>query len=367
MTLASVRFARSGLVIEVRSWQQSDLDWLAECLAPGFSTVTGIVQSDWEISVVLDESAYRGLLEFGPLSGRGPVHCFSFDSQVAQHQVWNDEPLTVHDSEFRLFYRVWSEERRIEVLAGAPLASLRVALLRLVREIFTQHLVRQGHVQFHGAAVGLAGYGLLICGPKRAGKTSLTVDMLRDPSARFISNDRALVACHTQIQPEVTGMPTVISIRPGTLALFRDLPWSKVRHWRARQRLSESLAINPPASVAATQENLDMNPAQFCYLLGTEPVAGAPLRAVIFPRVEPAAVGVEWRTLDASEMVVKLETNLLLTTDSVFTTSLGPRPAPDLTQSTLRRVTSRIAGFEVVLGDGAYRGPSIASSLQELL
>ena len=366
MMLSSLLIARSGLVLKVRSSQPSDLRWLEECLRPGFSVVTD-GRYDWEILVQVDGFRYRQLQDGGSATGRPVVPVFSFDSEVGEYPVWNGEPLTIHDREFRLFYRVCSAEKLVEVVTAAPLPSLRVALLRLVREISTQHLVRRGQIQFHGAVVSLAGQGLMICGPKRAGKTSLTIHLLQDPAARFLSNDRALVELGAQPPAMVSGMPTVIAIRPGALTLFPDLPLSQIRHWRARQTLVESLNLVSHAASGPQPAKLDMNPEQFCHFLGTAAVAVAPLRAVLFPRVNPQQPHVEITRLDMAEISGRLLTNLLLPGYSVITSSMGESWSLDLVRKRVNQIAAEILGLEIVLGEGAYLDRTAAARVLERL
>jgi len=366
MMLSSLLIARSRLVIKVRSSQPSDLRWLEECLRPGCSVVTE-GRHDWEILVQVDRFRYRQLHDGGSATGRPAVPVFSFDSEVGEYPVWNGEPLTIHDREFRLFYRVCSEEKLIEVVTATALPSLRVALLRLVREISTQHLVQRGQIQFHGAVVSLAGQGLMICGPKRAGKTSLTIHLLQDPAARFLSNDRALVELGAQPPVMVSGMPTVIAIRPGALTLFPELPLSQIRHWRARQTLGESLNLASHAASGPTPAKLDMNPEQFCHFLGTEAVAVAPLRAVLFPRVETQQSHVEITRLDVTEVSNRLLQNLLLPGFSVLTSSMGGSPSAELVRKRVEQLAVEISGFEIVLGEGAYMNRLAAAHVLERL
>ena len=345
--------ARKGLVIEVSSPYAVDLKWLSECLTPGFSVVAP-GHPQWQISRHIDDQAYRRLEKQGPNTSRPPVPFFSFDEQASEYSVWNDEHLTIQDPEYQLFYRLWPEEKRVEVVAAVPRTSTRVALLRLVREISTQHLVRHDQIQFHAAALSLAGHGLMICGPKRAGKTSLTIHALSHPEASFISNDRAIVEVDPRSQLLVSGMPTVIAIRPGTISLFPGLKLSQIRHWRARMTLDEARQATEPDEGQPTPEKLNLNPHQFCDVLGTTAVDLAPLRTVIFPRVDTTREGIELRSLDQRAVLLALKQNLLPLVPSLLAVSMESVANPQRAEVILHELAAQIQGYECILGEGAF-------------
>ena len=112
-------------------------------------------------------------------------------------------------------------------------------------EIATDQLMMLGWLPFHAAAFADKGRGVLIVGPRRAGKTSLLLHALAAPSSHPISNDRAVISPSRDGQLRLEGLATVVRIRVGTADLLGRQDLAKARDWRARHSLAEVECCQP--------------------------------------------------------------------------------------------------------------------------
>jgi hypothetical protein len=101
----------------------------------------------------------------------------------------------VFDEELGAFYRrSQGDPAVVEIVAARDRAETRLALLRVVREYAMLYAARAGWLILHAAAVDFGDYGLVIAGPKRAGKTTLLLHALRNERGRYVSNDRVALS-----------------------------------------------------------------------------------------------------------------------------------------------------------------------------
>jgi hypothetical protein len=164
--------------------------------------------------------------------------------------------------------------------------------MRVVRELAMSHVWGGESLIVHGAAVAVGGRGLLIAGPKGAGKTSVLLHLLlHQPGTRFVSNDRVVV----DLEPAAVlrGMPTVATIKDHTLGLFPGLEARLCqRNYDARLALGE-LKHGLASSVRGAEGQVGLAPAQLCAVVGAEMLGDAPAAALLLPRVSQDEEGIQ--------------------------------------------------------------------------
>jgi hypothetical protein len=360
--MPSLDLSRAGITIRIETADRADCEWLDENLAPSFCALATEPAARL-VTKVVDPARHRGLLDRGPASPLAQVTCFGFDGHGGACTVWNATPTTLYDDELDVFYQLDGDRRRVEVVAPSARPSTRIALLRLVREYATHHLAAEGAVLFHAAALGYDGRGMLIVGPKRAGKTSLLIHGLGEPGSTFIANDRAVVSRDPCDGWRLGGMPTVISIRPGTVELLPRPGFSAARRWSARMTLSEALAATVDRPPASGSQPLSISPRQLCHALGVGRVESAPLRAIVFPRVDAGRDGLHVERLSADEAGQQLRLHRLKPADSVLRLDLARAGATAASAEVLAELPASIPAFECVLGKRAFSSGSSRSAL----
>jgi len=360
-----------GLTVRVESMDPQDLAWLEEFLVPPFELVDAIA-GDCSVSCAIDAKRHAALLSAGMKPDGATLACFALERPV-HLPVWSSlvgERL-VYDEEFNVFYSRAAGAPQVQLLTPPGNPAARIALMRAVREFATNQAGRSAGLVVHAAACAMGDDGFVLAGPKGAGKTSLLTHLLRHREARFLAGDRVHLTVADD-GPVMRGLPTLVSVRAETLAMFPELrDRLAARAYRHELRLGEA----PGISVAGTRwarGGRSLSPAQFCDLLGVTRAVEARLAAVLFPRVTRARGGIELEPLSAEQGAARLVHSLFPRRLSgqapgLFDLDLD-HPASDawLGQQ-CRAVASQVPCFECRLGLDAYTDRAGIDSLLEPL
>jgi hypothetical protein len=286
--------------IAVGSTDVADLRWLAAFLDGSFQEVPA-APSDPHVELIVDANAYRRLFRRGRPGHAPLVEGFANDSKPVWLERWSriGSASVFHSDRHRIFYVVAPDGAHVTILALERTPKCRTTLMRVVREFAMDRVVSTGGILVHGAAIGVPGGVVVMCGPKRSGKTTLLMAMLESAVARYIANDRCVLR-REETTVSVRGLPTLVSIRRDTLERF---PAARARLGRVRPDLGESeLAQRPSFSVS---------PPVFCELMGGCPrESGGPLRALLFPRITGNPTALSVRRLDPPEALERFRAGL---------------------------------------------------------
>ena len=187
----------------------------------------------------------------------------------------------------------------------------------------------------------------------------MLVHCLSAPGAAYVSNDRVLVSFAGPV-PAAQGMPAIVSLRQGTLALFPELSRTVARRgYRAHLTIAECEAESaaPPGPVA--DGDARVSPAQLCRLFGVPMAAEAPAAALLLPRVDPGRPGMGWRRLSADEAASRFEAVVFAAGSHVRVSEAfraGRGPGSDLADARLLwgRLVRRVPAFDCQIGPGAF-------------
>ncbi len=355
-----------GFYVAVSSPTPADLQWLQEALAPAFCVNAGATP-DLDVNVVVDQQVHAHLRSAGPLDGRHAVPFFGFDGHSADFQSWSGGKPRVYDQELDFFYALTDSAGRIEILARHWKPSIRIALLRLLRELVTQRLSGQSYIHMHAAAFESQGRGFLICGPRRAGKTSLLLHLLGPDTTRYLANDRAVIYPDTSDGMRISGMPTVVSIRKRTLGLFADLGLEGMRHWLARMTLDEALASPIPDDLTKHPEALSLSPAHLCHWLQVSASAQASMSGVLFPVVRVNTTGIHMNRLSTNETRDRLAESVMPPCTSLLHEWLGERLTNGRNHKADVHSWPTVPAYRCILGRDAFSNPARADRLLSYL
>ncbi|MEH0974705.1 hypothetical protein V6U77_26580 [Micromonospora sp. CPCC 205546] len=144
------------------------------------------------------------------------------------------------------------------------------------------------HAPLHGAVVTCDGTGIVLTGPKGAGKTSFVSALLRcSPEWDFVTNDKSVVSPH---DGSVLGLPFAVAVGHVGRAMtpeLADLP--------ARPSVGKDLFW----------------PADFARAFGSRPAAATPLHGVVLCEADFAASRIEVLTdVDQDERRIVLERDM---------------------------------------------------------
>jgi len=352
------------LTIEVGADEGATLAWLLEFLAPAFQAVPS--EPGAADHLVLFETAparYAKLRDVLASASPGTFDGFTYDGRFSRHPGWvaDDGRIWVRDERHDTFYGVDDGARSVFVVAGSRGPHPRVALMRVVRELATIALQRSARLAVHGAAFVHDARGVLLCGPKRSGKTSLLIHALRCGGV-FISNDRLFVS--TQAPVTARSMPTIVMLRHDTLDMFGPLKeaYESARFDRGRSIAECAPGIARPEPRAARGSHRPgISPAQFCRLLGVAMQPAAPIGMMLFPRVDGSVDGMRVEALSAGLAQQALEKSLLKPSHPTRHSQVfapgggGEEVSPEAEAARCRQLVEQVPAYACRLGPNAFR------------
>ena len=367
MSAAAV-FSFGDLGILVESVEQSHLAWLAEFLGPHFVARAEAAYA-CRVRLIEDHARYDEALAAGP--GAGTLDAFALDSGVVSLPRWRGPETRLRDTQRDVFYEVAGHPRTITILSVSGNLKGRTALMRVVRELATNHAQCAGGLLLHASAFAAGGRGVIVGGPKEAGKTTALIHALHATAVEYVSNDRILIPPGPALRAR--GVPTIVKLRHGTFDLFPALA-ERVAATGYHHRLTIDEAAGRPAFAA--NELVDaprLSPAQLCRLLAVSARAECEIAALVFPKVTGEPGVFTLRRLSPQETAARLEGAFFGVrpgrwTSDVFTLADEP-PPPDRAALTARAraLADRVPGFECRLGLNAYESPRAADDLVSAL
>jgi len=360
--------AYGPVTIALSSTEATGAAWLVEVLRPCFAPGEGAAspRADWHVRVSSSGDAYadwraRSRPEAAPRA------CFALDQEVLALPAWpTDEGVVVADAERSCFLRVGPG--RVDLVGDPGTRRWRFTAMWVCQEIAATRL-RRTQLDVHAASVETTSRGVLIVGPKGAGKTTLSLHLLRSGPWRMMANDRAFVG-HDAGAFMVRGMPTAVKVRPPTLAEFPELRRGLPPVERPYLHTLDELATAEAGAASPEGAEFALSPAQLARQLGVERCGAAPLSAIVFPDVRAAMAGWRAERLAPDEVGRRLLANLYGGASAgraatVFEDVDGGRSAPsrDLAGALARAVP----GYRLLLGRGVYAKPGFAERLREVL
>jgi hypothetical protein len=373
----------------------SDLQWILE----NFSSLSQLPDTTFDLDrdpptrcdgiVVLHRyaSVYQALFAQRELYTQA-VPCFSMHGDRVATLANPSAPEIIYDSELEVFYQVAPKSTttfdpapvvcvatpedsipRVLVVANENQPSARIAILRILREIASQRMLAAGWVPMHAAAVTSEDRSILILGERRAGKSTLMLQLLLEHECDFLANDRVWIDVSSPDGPQVYSIPCIINIRASSLALFTPnsptttppLPLCNplCRTWRARETLDETMT-NPRSLPQDHQSaDLSLSPRQFLHLVQRNQVSNALATMFLFPSISDEK-GFDVQRLTPEQCQTKLRENLFPMAPSEFSKST----ARDSTfEDSLAKLAKSIGAFALRIERGRRLSKEDVSSV----
>jgi hypothetical protein len=346
-----LRLAYGSLVIGARCADPAPLAWLREFLGGAFDVPSPSAPPDHTLALELGRA---------PPSDAPPadeIECFSLDGSFLKlpGRRAPDGSLRIRDDAESILYEI--RGRDVTILAAADGPAVRLALLRVAREIATAHALAQGHVHLHAAAISVSKGVLAIAGPRGSGKTTLLLHALLAGGARYVTNDRLFVDLSVG-PPLARGMPTIVSLREETIARFPAFLRRLQATAYARDR---TLAEAEARRTRDWRPNL--TPAQLVRLARAGEAGTGLLRAAVFPAVAQGIERFEVCRLGADDAASRLRQGIFLATlperpAAAFAAGIRPRDGPEIDRL-CRQLAARIPCLDVRVGPLAYEDAAI--------
>jgi hypothetical protein len=350
----------------------SVVKWLDEFLTPAFEVLEDGSAADFHVTIHADPSAYATIAAKRPKGPLPPKGCFALDQEVVAHPHWTAaRRIVLDDARLGAFYALEGTHAEVFLDPGSPRA--RSAAMRVIRETASVRVLNDPDLLLlHAAALEHCGKAVLIAGPKGSGKTTSLLYLAAASGARILANDRSLL-CLRGTEIEVRGMPTVVSIRDGTLELLRVPRLHALRRTPSpsRHTLAEIAALAADAQEVPT-EPFRLSPAQLAYVAGVSLSARGRLSAILFPEARPGEASVRLDRLSASEATRRLQSARFgiasaKAAPTVFEELLGRERAEDREQRWLAELGRRVPCFHIAIGPQAYRQSAAGLDLVERL
>lgn len=358
----------AGCVIAIESTNSSALAWLREFVGPDFDERPDAF-STHTVRLREDGLAFETLRQRGPHRSNELIECFALDTSTVTLPKWDgiDADEVVFDDAVGVFYVRARGGSRTDVLSTAGNLSVRMAVLRVIREVAMSHLVRERRQILHAAALNFEGEGYVIAGPKEAGKTTLLLHLLSGTGASYLANDRVVLSSGPA-NFMVRGMPTIVRVRATSLEHLPALrPRFRSSPFHHRLSLDEADRLPPRPSPLVT-ESSDLTPAQLARLLGVSRSGEVPLRALLFPRRSESNTAASIERLGARAIEERLRGAVFRPgapslVGRFFADDAVPSDGNDRRHSACAALATGIAGFDCTLGPRAYEDPGSAASL----
>lgn len=359
MTAITLSYLGTAIRIEAAP---SELEWLEEFLCPPFGRSEA--RPTRRIVYTTDPERQSAVFMRGPDPRGQRLACFVFDRRGIDYALWKGDgkETVIFDSEYTTFYVLGGSHADVEIVAHRDDRWPRVGLMRVVREIAMAHAEANGAIPIHGAAVKLNGRAAILAGPKKSGKTSLLLHLLRQPGAGLIANDRVVVQASGNAW-QATGMPTVVNVRKGTRELFPQIFADAPEDPTLASLTRPERDAHPTMRVHRDDGGLVLNPLQLAELTGTGRIGNAPLGAFIFPRVVPEQDEIVPQRLDPAKALARLKESLFPPAVPL----LAGLNAASSDPTALPRLVEAVPCFDCALGRNAYAEGTGARMFADLL
>lgn len=218
--------------------------------------------------------------------------------------------------------------------------------LRLMREVMVRTYENHGGVIFHAAGADLADKGVMICGPRSVGKTTLLTCLLRLTGGALLSNDRLVL----EPSGRLIAVPLPVPIAKGTIEAVDELR-NAVHQLSRPQRKLNALS----SSFGAT-EKAEFSAREYATALGTTLSPGSWLQTIMVPRLTDDYAPVQVRELSRDHARRVLGANCFTPHDEFWKQPwLVPRTAPNVefcrhAEHLVQCIAAQVRCFEVAFG-----------------
>jgi hypothetical protein len=362
-------FGFGRLAIRVEA-DDGHLRWLTELIGPYFEAKPDTALRACCVHLVEDTRRYNAALRAGPAGGA--VDALALDAGPLTLPRWRGGETRLFDDRRSLFYDIDAVRRlTVTIVSAAGNRDVRSALFSVVRELATNHAQRAGDLLLHASAFAVDGRGVVIAGPKKAGKTTLLVHALHCGSPHYVSNDRVLVTAETS--PRAIGVPTVVRLRRGTLDVFPALARSLDGAGYEHRLTIDEAAARSDARSASPSGARRVSHAQLCRVLDVGARSECGIAALVFPRITEDAGAFAVHPLSRDEVVARLAGALFgirggrSTSDAFVLPGAPPAPGRAELAARCRALADRVPGVECRVGADANARPAGTELIAALL
>ncbi|WP_338600454.1 hypothetical protein [Saccharopolyspora sp. SCSIO 74807] len=207
----------------------------------------------------------------------GDARCYSVDTDRLEHEPGS--------------WAVRVQDRGIDLYVRHTARKPYSHALRLMREAMLRSYEDHGGVIVHAAGASIRGDGVMICGPRAVGKTTLLTCLTRCTGSSVLSNDRLILMPGQRL----IAVPLPVPIGKGTIDAVPELE-------KAAPILSRpQRAVDGLPATFGSAEKAEFSPREFAAALGASLAGRSRLRTILTPRLTDDSTPARVRELDVDE------------------------------------------------------------------
>jgi len=274
---------------------EAEIVWLHEFFMPSLKHISP-GKMETSIEVVQCEEAYSDAKREFQRHQIQPYDCFTLDGRFESFPgcAVGEGKLLIALERFRVFLRVNQPARQILLIALQQSSKIRLALMRVVREVATSAALEANAIPLHGSACAETDRAIGFIGQKRSGKTTTLLQHLLEKQCRFLSNDRFFLI-RRDGRWFLRGMPTIVKIRHSCLELYPKLQHRLICSPYHRERSLEEIRTSP-GKRSENDNGVSLSQAQLLQLTKAESLTECPLDRILVPtRDDSVATDVQSR------------------------------------------------------------------------
>jgi len=277
-------FTFSGLRFLVKSNQIPPLIWLKEFMSPSFEFSSNSTdQNNIEILHIIDSAKYS---EYKKLrSGRKVyfVKVYAMDQKnISLPLLKLNNREIIYDDISEVIYVLERNHSRLLIISTGDNIFSRKGLMRTIREFTINHCLVKNQLIIHGAAVSINGNGIIVTGPKGAGKTTFLLSLMHNKVYNYIANDRVVIRSENK-QDFIKGIPTIVNIGKNTLESFtgfrEEIIYKNRKYYLSLNEIND---LHNKTFKPDPYGNFTLSPLQLCNLLNVTMVQESNLSMLIF-------------------------------------------------------------------------------------
>lgn len=177
-------------------------------------------------------------------------------------------------------------------------------LLRILREIYFRNNENLGDVVYHGGGFEVKKNGVMVCGDKAKGKTTVILEQIKKGS-NYLANDRVVISQNDKKEYFIKYLPLSMRVGIGTISRTPDLvnvigsyPWSR---YQSAKVLNYSYTQDHCTDELGSAEKLEMTSKEIHDVFKIDLIESSPLSAIVFPDIDPAFKGMETMLCEPSQ------------------------------------------------------------------
>jgi hypothetical protein len=290
-----------GPTIAVEPSSSDAAGWLREFFGPALAPAEGA--PEWMLRINQSDGVLaRTRSQIPADADLSP--CYSTDTQFVALRAHRTPSVTLVD-DMRRKCALRISPPTLELVAAEGTCRWRIVPIFVLEELAAARL-RHTRLELHAAGVEVGGSGIAVVGPKGAGKTSLSIRLLRSDPCRYVCNDRAFAGI-ADGEAMLWGLPTGVTLPLHLTSYAPELDGN----WVDRPYLYTLEELrNRPGSPRPAEVELWLGPHQLAERLGAERAGSTPLRVFLFPRFRPQATGWQLERIAAEDVGPKLLNNI---------------------------------------------------------